>query len=68
MALSANQCFVISSLDDPSPEALYRDLHCTRCQDENFIKAVKNDLTDGRTSDHALLTDHVRLFDACAYS
>ncbi|WP_448693357.1 IS1380 family transposase [Pseudomonas rhizophila] len=66
MALGANPRFVVTSLGDPSPEALYRDLYCARGQDENFIKAVKNDLASDRTSDHAFLANHLRLFYACA--
>lgn len=66
MALGANPRFVVTSLKDPNPEALYRDLYCARGQDENFIKAVKNDLASDRTSDHAFLANHLRLFYACA--
>jgi hypothetical protein len=49
-------------LTDPTPDLLYQDLYCARGQDENFIKAVKNDLA----SDHAFLANHLRLFYACA--
>jgi hypothetical protein len=66
MALGANPRFVVTSLTDPAPEALYRDLYCARGQDENYIKAVKNDLASDRTSDHAFLANHLRLFYACA--
>ena len=66
MAQGDNPRFVVTSLADPSPEALYRDLYCARGQDENFIKAVKNDLASDRTSDHAFLANHLRLFYACA--
>lgn len=66
MALGDNPRFVVSSLQDPTPEALYRDLYCARGQDENFIKAVKNDLGSDRTSDHSFLANHLRLFYACA--
>jgi hypothetical protein len=66
MALGDNPRFVVTSLVDPAPEALYRDLYCARGQDENFIKAVKNDLASDRTSDHAFLANHLRLFYACA--
>jgi len=61
-----NPRFVVTSLTDPTPEVLYRDLYCARGQDENFIKAVKNDLASDRTSDHAFLANHLRLFYACA--
>jgi hypothetical protein len=66
MALGENPRFVVTSLADPTPEVLYRDLYCARGQDENFIKAVKNDLASDRTSDHAFLANHLRLFYACA--
>lgn len=66
MGLGDNPRFVVTSLADPTPEALYRDLYCARGQDENFIKAVKNDLASDRTADHAFLANHLRLFYACA--
>jgi len=66
MALGDNPRFVVSSLGDPSPQALYQDLYCARGQDENFIKAIKNDLASDRTSDHTFLANHMRLFYACA--
>ena len=66
MALGDNPRFVVTSLTDPTPELLYRDLYCPRGQDENFIKAVKNDLASDRTSDHAFLANHLRLFYSCA--
>lgn len=56
----------MTSLTDPTPELLYKDLYCARGQDENFIKAVKNDLASDRTSDHAFLANHLRLFYSCA--
>lgn len=56
----------MTSLIDPTPELLYRDLYCARGQDENFIKAVKNDLASDRTSDHGFLANHLRLFYSCA--
>ena len=61
-----NPRFVVTSLDRPTPESLYRDLYCARGQDENFIKMVKNDLASDRTSDHTFLANHMRLFFACA--
>jgi hypothetical protein len=66
MALGDNPRFVVTSLTDPTPDLLYQDLYCARGQDENFIKAVKNDLASDRTSDHAFLANHLRLFYACA--
>ncbi|MBK8359576.1 MAG: IS1380 family transposase [Comamonadaceae bacterium] len=66
MAAGDNPRFVVTSLSDPSPELLYRDLYCARGQDENCIKAIKNDLASDRTSDHAFLANHLRLFYSCA--
>ena len=66
MGLGDNPRFVVTSLTEPTAEALYRDLYCARGQDENYIKAVKNDLASDRTSDHSFLANHLRLFYACA--
>lgn len=66
MALGDNPRYVVTSLTDPTPDILYKELYCARGQDENFIKAVKNDLASDRTSDHAFLANHLRLFYACA--
>lgn len=68
MELGANPRFVVTSLDLPSPECVYRDLYCARGQDENFIKMIKNDLASDRTSDHNFLANQMRLFfSAAAY-
>ncbi len=66
MALGENPRFVVTSLDLPDPESLYHDLYCARGQDENWIKAIKNDLASDRTSDHRFLANHMRLFFSCA--
>jgi hypothetical protein len=66
MGLGDNPRFVVTSLTEPTAEILYRELYCARGQDENFIKAIKNDLASDRTSDHAFLANHLRLFYACA--
>jgi len=66
MTLGENPRFVVTSLDLPTPECLYRDLYCARGQDENFIKKIKNDLASDRTSDHRFLANHMRLFFSCA--
>jgi hypothetical protein len=66
MALGDNPRYVVTSLTDPTPDVLYKELYCARGQDENFIKAVKNDLASDRTSDHAFLANHLRLFYSCA--
>jgi len=66
MSLGDNPRFVVTSLEQPTPELLYRELYCARGQDENFIKMVKNDLASDRTSDHRFLANHLRLFFSCA--
>jgi hypothetical protein len=66
MELGTNPRFVVTSLDLPSPECVYRDLYCARGQDENFIKMIKNDLASDRTSDHSFLANQMRLFFSCA--
>ena len=66
MALGDNPRFVVTTLDLPTPENLYRDLYCARGQDENWIKLIKNDLASDRTSDHRFLANHLRLFFSCA--
>jgi len=66
MSLGNNPRFVVTSLADPAPQLLYQDLYCARGQDENFIKAIKNDLASDRTCDHGFLANHLRLFYACA--
>ncbi|AWB34132.1 IS1380 family transposase [Orrella marina] len=66
MALGENPRFVVSSLNEPTAELLYRELYCARGQDENYIKAIKNDRASDRTSDHTFLANHMRMFYACA--
>jgi len=66
MSLGDNPRFVVTSLTEPTAEAIYRDLYCASGQDENYIKAVKNDLASDRTSDHGFIANHLRLFYACA--
>lgn len=66
MSLGDNPRFVVTSLDLPSPECVYRDLYCARGQDENYIKHIKNDLASDRTSNHNFLANHLRLFFSCA--
>ena len=66
MSLGDNPRFVVTSLDQPTPECLYRDLYCARGQDENFIKMLKNDLASDRTSNHRFLANQLRLFFAGA--
>ena len=61
-----NPRFVVTSLDLPSPESVYRDLYAPRGQDENYIKAMKLDLASDRTSCTTFLANHLRLYLACA--
>jgi hypothetical protein len=66
MSLGDNPRFVVTSLDLPSAECVYRDLYCARGQAENYIKHIKNDLASDRTSNHGFLANHLRLFFSCA--
>jgi hypothetical protein len=50
MDFDDNPRFVVTSLDLPSPECLYRDLYSARGQDEHFIKVLKNDLVQWRSN------------------
>ena len=65
MSLGDNPRFVVTTLDSPTPDILYKQLYCARGQDENYIKMIKNDLASDRTSDHRFLANHMRLFFAC---
>lgn len=65
MTLGDNPRFVVTSLDRPTPEIIYKQLYCARGQDENYIKMIKNDLASDRTSDHRFLANQMRLFFAC---
>ncbi|WP_272975598.1 IS1380 family transposase [Alcanivorax jadensis] len=66
MALGDNPRFVVTSLEESTPEILYAELYCARGQDENFIKMMKNDLASDRTSDCRFAANHLRLFFSCA--
>jgi len=66
MSLGENPRFVVTSLNEPTAECIYRDLYCARGQDENFIKMVKNDLFCDRTSDHSFLANSMRMLFSCA--
>lgn len=65
MGLGANPRFVVTSLTEPDPELVYRELYTARGQDENFIKAVKNDLAADRTSAAGFWANHLRLLFSC---
>jgi hypothetical protein len=66
MARGDNPRFVLTSLDLPSPECVYRDLYCACGQDESFTKMIANDLASDRTSDSRFLANQMRLFFSCA--
>ena len=66
MGAGDNPRFVVTSLEEPTPQLLYTELYCARGQDENFIKMMKNDLASDRTSDHRFAANHMRLFFSCA--
>lgn len=61
-----NPRFVVTSLDLPDPECIYRDLYAARGQDENYIKVMKNDLASDRTSCSNFIANHLRLYLSCA--
>jgi hypothetical protein len=66
MAAGDHPRFVVTSLEAPTPQRLYEDLYCARGTCENLLKAVKDDLHSGRTSDTTFLANAVRLLLACA--
>ena len=66
MSLGANPRYVVTSLTEPDPELLYRELYTSRGQDENFIKMVKNDLAADRTSASGFWANQMRLLFSCA--
>ena len=61
-----NPRFIVTSIKEASPEEIYEELYCPRGQDENFIKHLKSDLSGDRLSDQGFLTNHLRMFYACA--
>jgi hypothetical protein len=65
MAAGDNPRFVVTSLEDPSPQQGYEDLYCARGNCENDIKAVKGDLHSARTSATTFLANATRLLLAC---
>ena len=66
MSLGDKPRFVVTSMDQHSPEIVYQDLYCARGQDEHYIKQIKNDLASDRTSYHTFLANHLRLYFSCA--
>jgi len=65
MSQGENPRFVVTSLEQPTPESVYRTLYCARGQDENYIKYLKQDLHSDRTSDHRFRANTLRLYFAC---
>ena len=67
MAVGINRRFVVTNRTDLSPRALYQH-YVQRGQMENYIKALKNDLSMDRLSCHRFLANQFRLFlHALAY-
>ena len=63
-----NARFVVTTLRQPTPRALYEEHYCARGQAENLIKQIKVDLNSDRTSAHHFLANFGRLlFTAAAY-
>lgn len=63
-----NPRYVVTSIENATPEIIYKELYCARGQDENFIKQLKNDMACDRTSDHGFKANQLRLFySAAAY-
>jgi hypothetical protein len=65
MGAGDNPRFVVTSLEEPTPQDVYEDLYCARGNCENDIKAVKCDLHRDRTSATTFLAHAVRLLLAC---
>ena len=58
--------FVVTSLDAPTPQMVYKDLYGARGHCANEIKAVKGALHSDRTSATTFLAHAMRLLCACA--
>jgi hypothetical protein len=66
MAAGDNPRFVVTSLQEPTPQQVYEELYCARGNCENDIKAVKCDLHSDRTSATTFLANATRLLLSCA--
>lgn len=53
--------YVVTSLEDPTPEDIYATLYCARGQAENLIKLHKTQLKSDRTSCRSPLANQMRL-------
>lgn len=68
MALGENPRFVVTSLQESTPQRVYEELYCARGQAENWIKQLKSDLASDRTSCTTFLANSMRLLEhAAAY-
>lgn len=68
-ALRDNPRFVVTNLEEPSPQELYEDIYCQRGDVENRIKELKNDMALDRTSCTTFLANQLRvLLTAAAYA
>jgi hypothetical protein len=68
IAFGDNPRFVVTSLEQPTPEFVYCQQYCARGQMENYIKQIKSDLKSDRTSAGSYLANFGRLlFTAAAY-
>jgi hypothetical protein len=66
MAAGDNPRFVVTSLEEPTPQDVYEALYCARGNCENAIKEVKCDLHSDRTSATTFLANATRLLLSCA--
>jgi hypothetical protein len=63
-----NQRYVVTSLRNPTPQAIYEREYCGRGNAELFIKQIKSDLESDRTSASTFLSNFARLLlTAAAY-
>jgi len=61
-----NPRFIVTSINDLSPETAYKKLYCDRGNDERYIKELKRDLACDRTSNSSFLANCMRLLISCA--
>jgi len=61
-----NPRFIVTSIEDLTPETAYKKLYCDRGNDERYIKELKCDLACDRTSSPSFLANCMRLLISCA--
>lgn len=66
MDVGDNPRFIVTSMENISPEIAYQELYCDRGNDERYIKELKNDLACDRTSNSSFLANCMRLIISCA--